>query len=183
MIFPRRRAPRIRTRLIAGAAVLGLALFGTGASALAQPARTPPSVAASDGAITEVGRIPSSDQVNIQGQVAEIFGRHFILQDATGRVLVQIGPTREDGPLVRLGETVTVEGHIGNGEVHACKITFADGRVVKVLPPPPPPVPPVPPTPPAPPAPVGGGPAPPPPPPVPPVPPVPPLPPFGCDEG
>lgn len=175
MRFPRRKTP-LPARLIAGIAVTGLALLGVGSGALAQSIASTP---------VEIGRLPKSDDIQIAGRVAETFGEHyFVLEDGTGRALVQMGPTEENGPFVAPGEMVTVEGFLGGGIVHACKLTTSGGRIIKALPPPEPPVPPTPPAPPAPPEPPGGrgpGAMMPPAPPVPPVPPVPPLPPHPCD--
>lgn len=170
MIFPR-RTHRLSLIKLSAAAVIAASLAGGGAIAFAQGAAP----------VTEAGRVPSTDRVRLSGQVAEIFGSKFVLQDKTGRALIETGFDGRKDSLVKAGEAVGVEGFMGDGLVHACTLVFPDGRVVKLEGPPKPPAPPAPPTPPQPPVPVAGGPMPPPP-PVPPVPPVPPLPPSPCDE-
>ncbi|MFC6791370.1 DNA-binding protein [Methylobacterium komagatae] len=64
----------------------------------------------------------------IKGDVAEIFGNKFVVQDATGRALVETGPAGEGGKLVAKGESVTVQGRFENGFLHARVLTRTDGR-------------------------------------------------------
>jgi len=73
--------------------------------------------------------------VAIKGQVAEIFGNKFILQDGSGRALVETGPQGEDGALVAKDEAVTVAGRFEHGFVHAEIVVKADGRTVALGPP------------------------------------------------
>jgi uncharacterized protein YdeI (BOF family) len=73
--------------------------------------------------------------VEIKGQVAEIFGNKFLLQDATGRALVETGRQGEDGALVAKDEPVTVQGRFEHGFVHAAFIVHADGKTVALEPP------------------------------------------------
>ncbi|MGC8064272.1 hypothetical protein, partial [Salmonella enterica] len=55
----------------------------------------------------------------IKGEVAEIFGNKFVVQDGTGRALVETGREGEGGGLVAKGETVTVQGRFETGFLHA----------------------------------------------------------------
>lgn len=161
--------PRLRNLALASAATLAVLGSAAAAASTARTIYTSYSV--------EAGETAAS--VTLQGSVAEIFGHFFILEGTAGRALVDLGPEGENGALVRVGETLTVEGKAFHGVVHACRLMLADGRMVKLEGPPAPPAPPVPPIPPAPPA-VAGQPAPPTP-PAPPAPPPPPKPPFACD--
>ncbi len=65
--------------------------------------------------------------VAIKGQVAEIFGNKFIVQDDSGRTLVDTGPRGESAKPVTKGETVTVQGRFDNGVIHAAVMIRADG--------------------------------------------------------
>jgi hypothetical protein len=65
--------------------------------------------------------------VAVKGQVAEVFGNKFIIQDDSGRTLADTGPRGEGGKLVAKGETITVQGHFENGFIHANVMTRADG--------------------------------------------------------
>jgi hypothetical protein len=65
--------------------------------------------------------------IAVKGQVAEVFGNKFIIQDDSGRALVDTGPRGEGGELVAKGETITVQGHFENGFIHANVMTRPDG--------------------------------------------------------
>lgn len=115
-----------------------------------------------------VASMKDGGMVAVKGQAAEIFGNKFILQDGSGRALVETGPKGDDGRLVGKGQTVTVQGLYEHGFIHAQLITAADGKTTLLdMPPPPPSGGPRPPhgpgdcmTPPAPPAPAPDAPAP-----------------------
>jgi len=64
----------------------------------------------------------------IKGDVAEIYGNKFVVQDPTGRALVETGREGEDGKLVAKGESVTVQGAFENGFLRARVLTHGDGR-------------------------------------------------------
>ncbi|MEL6059403.1 MULTISPECIES: DNA-binding protein [unclassified Methylobacterium] len=66
----------------------------------------------------------------IRGTVAEIFGNKFVVQDPTGRALVETGREGEDGTLVAKGEAVTVQGRFETGFLHASVLTHGDGRTI-----------------------------------------------------
>jgi len=76
---------------------------------------------------TPIASIAASGAVAAKGEVAEIFGNKFVVQDGTGRALVETG--REGGKLVAKGETVTVQGRFENGFLHARTVTHADGKM------------------------------------------------------
>ena len=66
----------------------------------------------------------------VKGEVAEIFGNKFVIQDGTGRALVETGRAGEGGGLVAKGEAVTVQGRFERGFLHASVLTHGDGRKV-----------------------------------------------------
>jgi hypothetical protein len=71
--------------------------------------------------------------------VAEIFGSMFIVDDGSGRALIDLGPRGRNADAVAKGETVTVQGMFERGIVHAQIVSHADGRTEAFGPPPPPP--------------------------------------------
>jgi uncharacterized protein YdeI (BOF family) len=77
-------------------------------------------------------------EVAVKGQVAEVFGNKFIVQDDSGRALVDTGRSGESGNLVTKSETVTVQGRFEHGSIHAQAISHPDGRNDFVGPPGPP---------------------------------------------
>lgn len=180
-----------RTRMaLAGAALLAAgAAGGAGAVQL-----TRPTVEMAPTVPTAIARLPqASGIVTVKGRVAETYGNQFVVQDGTGRALVDAG--RRGSDAVRVGSVMTVQGRYDDGRLRASYLVDPQGRVDAVgAPPPPPPgagAPPPPPPPPgagAPPPPLPGAGAPPPPPPggpgAPPPPPpgagAPPPPPAGA---
>ncbi len=77
--------------------------------------------------------------VTIEGKVAEIFDNKFIVQDETGRALIETGPGGDDGKLVVLDEPINVQGRFDEGFLHASYLVHQDGRTDALRPPPGPP--------------------------------------------
>lgn len=157
-----------------GIATAALVAFGVaggaGAVALTRPAvEMAPTVA------TAISRLSaSSGTVTVKGRVAEVYGNRFVVQDASGRALVDAGHEAQND--MRVGSPVLVQGRYDQGQLRARFLVDAAGDVREVgAAPPPPPAPPhgagAPPPPPpgagAPPPPPPGGPGAPPPPPAP----------------
>lgn len=121
-------ARRPRTAMIGGAAIAILiagAALGAGGTRLASAWQPRPVMLLQPAAIdTMAERSP----VAIKGDVAEIFGNKFVVQDPSGRALVDTGPRGEDRTVVTKGETVTVQGRFDRGIVHAEILAHADGR-------------------------------------------------------
>ena len=76
--------------------------------------------------------------ISIKGTVADIFGDKFVLEDKSGRILVQTGPAGPQAAPVRSGETVTVIGVPGDRTFDARKILRESGEIAFDAPPPPP---------------------------------------------
>ncbi|MBY9065241.1 hypothetical protein K7957_20100, partial [Sphingomonas yunnanensis] len=148
-------------------ALLGTALLALGAAGGAGAvALTRPAVEMAPTVPTAVAKLPqSSGTVTVRGRVAAVYGDRFVVEDSTGRALVDAG--RDSAP--RAGAPVLVQGRYDEGQLRARFLVDSAGAR-EVGPPPPqrgPGAPPPPPPPPgagAPPPPPGAG-APPPPPP------------------
>ena len=74
-----------------------------------------------------IGQMTDSSPVAVKGQVTEVFGNKFIIQDDSGRTLVDTGPRGEGGKLVAKGDAITVQGRFEHGFIHANVMTRADG--------------------------------------------------------
>lgn len=118
------RPHRNRRGLVVGAIAAPLALGAIGLS-LAKPG---PSVTPTPVAPSAISALAPSGAIAARGEVAEVFGNKFVIQDVTGRALVETGRDGEDGKLVKKGETVTVQGRFEKGFLHAKLITGADGK-------------------------------------------------------
>jgi uncharacterized protein YdeI (BOF family) len=128
-----KRSPALFAALLVAFAV------GGGVTAAALQARRPALVMLTPAPITFMH---DWSEVAVKGQVAEIFGNKFIVQDDSGRALVETGRSGESGNLVAKSETVTVQGRFEHGFIHAQAISHSDGRNDFVGPPGPPPPPP-----------------------------------------
>lgn len=85
-----------------------------------------------------VGQLKPDTIVATKGKVAELFGNKFILDDGSGRVLVDTGPQGDRAPFADKDEAVTVQGHFDRGQIHAQLLVRANGDTVAFGPPPPP---------------------------------------------
>jgi uncharacterized protein YdeI (BOF family) len=74
-----------------------------------------------------IAQMKDASSVAVKGQVAEVFGNKFIIQDDSGRALVDTGPRGEGGKPVAKGETITIQGRFENGFIRAQVMTRADG--------------------------------------------------------
>lgn len=106
------------------------AVGGAGAMKLVRP--TPEMAPMSPVAISTMS--PSS-LVTIKGKVAEIYGNKFILQDDSGKALVETGPAGEGGRLVTKDDVVTIQGRFDDGFVHASYLVGKDGKTETLRPP------------------------------------------------
>lgn len=124
---PARRIP-IRIKLAAGVAVL-LALGGAaGAGAVAY---TRPPVEMAPAVPTAIAKVPQKSGITtVKGRVAEVYGDRFILQDGTGRVMVDAG--HDNLGQVRAGSAVMVQGRYDRGQLRASYLVDPQGDVTQV---------------------------------------------------
>ncbi|GAK72994.1 hypothetical protein RRU01S_29_01110 [Agrobacterium rubi TR3 = NBRC 13261] len=126
--------PKPRSRLVwpALVTVVALAVGVAGGAAATKLVRPTPEMAP----VTPVAisTVPATGLVTIKGTVAEIYGNKFILQDESGRALVETGPAGEDGDLVAKNEAVTVQGRADDGVVHASYLIRQDGQAESIGP-------------------------------------------------
>jgi uncharacterized protein YdeI (BOF family) len=130
-----RRFILTRGRLLAGAAGVMLAAALGGAALAAGP--TDPAQPQAVMLLTPgpIGKMQSDSPVAVKGTVAEIFGNKFVLQDESGRALVDLGPRGDDGNSVTKGEAVTVQGMFDGGFIKGQVLVHADGRAEAFGPP------------------------------------------------
>ncbi|WP_267423639.1 DNA-binding protein [Methylobacterium sp. GC_Met_2] len=126
---PRAAAPRTRVVLrrtwVLAALATPLALGAVGLSLAQETAFQPTPVEP-----VAIQALVPSGATGVKGTVTEIFGNKFVVQDPTGRALVETGRAGEDGKLVARGESVTVQGRFETGFLHASVLTHGDGRKV-----------------------------------------------------
>lgn len=124
---PLRRVSR-RTQIAGGAAALLILGTAGGAGAIAM---TRPSVEMAPTVPTAIHRLPqTSGIVTVKGKVAEVYGNQFIVQDRTGRTLVDAGPQSADA--LRSGTVMTVQGRYDNGKLRASYLVDPEGQIEAV---------------------------------------------------
>ncbi|MGR9239780.1 hypothetical protein ACU8OH_13315 [Rhizobium leguminosarum] len=128
---PGYRRRRLAIPVIAAAVALVIGAAG-GASAVKMMRPTPEMAPLTPVAISAM---PASSLITIKGKVAEIYGNKFVLQDDSGRALVETGRAGEGGALVIPDEAVTVQGRFDDGFVHANYLVRQDGRTEALRPP------------------------------------------------
>lgn len=118
---------RTRLGVAAAAAVLLGAAGGAGAVSVTRPkAVMAPAVT------TPVARLSQgAGVVTVKGRVAEVYGDRFVVQDASGRTMVDAGP---DAASVERGRPIMVQGRFERGQLHAAYLVGPGGRVDAVGP-------------------------------------------------
>ena len=133
---PRASRPRRRNRLIGVSLVAAIAVGAIGgafASRVAHRYMPQQVMLLQPGA---VGQMKPDTVVAARGKVAELFGNKFVLDDGSGRVLVDTGPQGDRAPFADKDETVTVQGHFDRGQIHAQLLVRANGDTLAFGPPP-----------------------------------------------
>lgn len=74
--------------------------------------------------------------ITIRGRVAESFGNRLVVDDGTGRTLVDGGPHGDGDMLAPLGATISVQGRFDRGAFHPSFLVDASGTVTPLGPPP-----------------------------------------------
>ncbi|WP_427024315.1 hypothetical protein ACP4J4_17710 [Aureimonas ureilytica] len=92
------------------------------------PAPAASAASAAPTAAIKVNELRDMNAIRLEGRVTDVFGNRFVLEDATGRTLVETGPRGDRAPLVKVGDTVGVEGAFRGGEVHAEGLTVDGGQ-------------------------------------------------------
>lgn len=120
-----------RARLGIGAAVL-LALGAAGGAGAVSLTR--PSIEMAPTVQTPIAKLSAtSGIVTVKGRVAEVFGDRVVLQDATGRTMVDTG--RAAGSSIAKGAALTVQGRYDDGQLRSSFLVDASGMITPVGPP------------------------------------------------
>lgn len=119
-----------RKRTLAAFGVTAFAVLALGAAAGAGAVKlTRPNVELAPMTPVSISSVKEWSLVTVKGKVAEVFGNKFIVQDDTGRALVETGPSGEDGKLVAVNDAVSVQGRFEHGFLHATYLVRKDGSV------------------------------------------------------
>ncbi len=119
-----------RERKAATFGVLAVVALALGAAAGAGAMKlTRPSLELAPMTPVAISAMTDFSLVTVKGKVEEVFGNKFIVQDDSGRALVETGPSGSNGKLVAANETVSVQGRFEDGFLHASYIVREDGSI------------------------------------------------------
>lgn len=119
---PKKRSAAALT--VGAIAILAVGVAGgAGAMKLTRPAPELAPIAP-----VAISAMPDDSLTSIKGKVVEIFGNKFIIQDESGRALVETGREGRGGNLVKKEEVVTVQGRFDDGFLHGSYIVHEDGK-------------------------------------------------------
>ena len=122
------KLPRSTQVKLGAAALLAIGIAG-GAGAVSM---TRPGIEMAPTTPTAIAKLPaSSGVVTVKGRVAEVYGDRFVLQDATGRTMIDAG---RDADAVAVGKAMTVQGRYDDGQVRASYLVDPTGRIDAVGP-------------------------------------------------
>lgn len=110
---------------------IGLAIGAAGGASAVSLTR--PAVEMAPTVATPVAKLAnSSGVVTVKGRVAEVYGDRFVVQDGSGRAMVDGG---RDASVTK-GAAVQVQGRYDDGQLRASYLVDAAGKVTPVGPPP-----------------------------------------------
>ncbi len=111
---------------------IGLAIGAAGGASAVSLTR--PGVEMAPTVATPVARLASSSGVvTVKGRVAEVYGDRFVVQDGSGKAMVD---GARDANVAK-GAAVQVQGRYDDGQLRASYVVDAAGKVTPVGPPPP----------------------------------------------
>jgi hypothetical protein len=73
-----------------------------------------------------------AEQAKINGIVGEVFGSRFVLETASGKVLVELSPKGADKVTIKAGDKIDVEGDRRANQVRAQRVTLANGQAYTI---------------------------------------------------
>ena len=127
---------KINRKLPLKASLAAVALLGVGVAAGATAIGAGgPSIEMAPIKPVAIASLADNDSiVTLRGRVSEVYGPMFVMQDGSGRALIDAGRRRGafgmgSSALVAAGTTVTIQGHFRDGIVRASFLVGSDGKV------------------------------------------------------
>lgn len=71
------------------------------------------------------------DHVRVSGKILHVFAHRFVVQTKAGAILADVTPRGLDHIVLRVGDTVSLEGEAKPSELKVSRLTL-DGRTVRV---------------------------------------------------
>ncbi|WP_428685429.1 hypothetical protein [Sphingopyxis sp.] len=125
------RISAMSQRAKAATAIALLAIGAVGGASAASLTR--PGIEMAPAVPTPVSRLSAATGiVSVKGRVAEVYGDRFIIEDSSGRMMIDAG--RDDRLTIAKGDAIGVQGRYDDGQLRASFITDASGQVEQVGP-------------------------------------------------
>lgn len=106
-----------------------LAIGAAGGAGVVSATRSPVEMAPA--VITPISRLAMSNGiVTVRGRIAERFGDRVVLQDATGRTMIDAG--RQPGDAIAVGSSMSAQGRYADGQLRADYLVDGAGTVFAV---------------------------------------------------
>ncbi|WP_152045746.1 hypothetical protein [Aureimonas psammosilenae] len=116
-----------------GALVLGVAIGGAGTAIIGNHHQRSTLVLEP----AAISSLQNDSLAAVKAQVAEVFGNKIVVEDGSGRVLIETGPEGEGRSLAAKGDTITAQGRFDEGVLRAEMLVQSNGKVVELKPKPP----------------------------------------------
>lgn len=124
--------PAARHRLKLAAAAVALLAIGAGAGSFAGHGFHP-AIAMAPVHATAIKRLTEgAGIVTVKGRVAERYGNQFVLDDGTGKALIDAGPAGEETSLAPTGAIVSVQGRFDRGALRPMFLVDPSGKVIAI---------------------------------------------------
>lgn len=125
------RISAMSQRAKAATAIALLAIGAVGGASAASLIR--PGIEMAPAVPTPVSKLSAATGiVSVKGRVAEVYGDRFIIEDSSGRMMIDAG--RDDRLTIAKGDAIGVQGRYDDGQLRASFITDASGQVEQVGP-------------------------------------------------
>lgn len=79
-----------------------------------------------------IGELQRYSGIAIEGTIRSVVGNEFILEDETGEIIVDAGPTWYHQLDLQEGEQVTVTGEYDDYDFDAFRIKREDGEIIRI---------------------------------------------------
>lgn len=90
------------------------------------------SVVCATAGLVAVTGVAFAEPARIVGTVTDVFGPRFVVETATGKVLVDIGRKGADKVAIKRGEKIEIEGDRNKDQLRARRVTLANGHAYEV---------------------------------------------------
>lgn len=82
---------------------------------------------------TKIRDLQQATSITLVGRVTQVYREDFVLEDATGQILVEAEPQSLQQAKLKLGDRVKVVGIYNDDSFAARQIQISDGEIIPVI--------------------------------------------------